>query len=119
MSSFRTAIAVPIAAACSVIACSWQVDTTSPIPSEFQQKPDHTAMGCELTANEATRIGEAAAEESGIEITNYKPPIVDFSDDDGEKYWSLLYEGKIPAPGNHFTVLINDESGTAEIVPGE
>lgn len=114
----RNVVAVLFAAVCTVVACSRRVDTTAPIPSQDEQA-SNAATGWKLTADEATRIAEAAAEESGVELADYRPPTVAPSDDEGKRHWILLYEGKIPVPGNHFAAIVDDEFGTAEIIPGE
>lgn len=59
------------------------------------------------------RAGEAARREGRI-LERYDKPSADFVG--GE--WQVAFSGKIRAPGNHFLVIINDDTGDAVIIPG-
>lgn len=59
------------------------------------------------------RAGEAARRE-GRKLEGYDEPSADFAG--GE--WQIAFSGKIRAPGNHFLVIVNDDTGEAVVIPG-
>jgi hypothetical protein len=55
-----------------------------------------------------------ASRQNGRDLENYDVPSADFVD--GE--WQVAFSGKLRAPGNHFLVIINDDTGDVTIFPG-
>jgi hypothetical protein len=114
----RSAIAASVVAALAVCAAdtSFADSRANPTPPETQGTPP----GASLSRTEVIRLADAAAVKKGFILADYLPPHVYYQflkKDTGT--WSIFYDGKVPAPGNHFLVLINDRNKTTEVIPGE
>ena len=55
-----------------------------------------------------------ASRQKGRDLENYDEPSADFVA--GE--WQVAFSGKVRAPGNHFLVMINDETGEVTLIAG-
>jgi hypothetical protein len=55
-----------------------------------------------------------ASRQKGRNLENYDEPSVEFVG--GE--WQVAFSGKVREPGNHFLVIINDDTGDFTIIPG-
>ncbi len=75
---------------------------------KWTMSPDNAV----LAATEYCEVNE-------IDLTIYTVPRVGCDSLDGERYWSLLYDGFSRIDGDHFMLLINDETGAIEYVAGE
>ena len=72
-------------------------------------------MGIEAVINLANKV----AEKQGIELSKFNTPAAHFNPLGKDNSWWVNYEAKRPLPGNHFTVVINDDSGEARYIPGK
>jgi hypothetical protein len=84
-------------------------------PTESATRP----AGARLTTNEAIEIAKHAAEHQGLRLSEYKAPEAHYEFTRKDKSWWVVFDGKIPIPGNHFAVSIDDQTGKAELIPGE
>lgn len=67
-----------------------------------------------MTEAEACERAEAFAASLGRELADYDSPRVEF--EDGE--WWVFFQGKSGQPGDHFSVVVDDERGDARLVEG-
>ena len=76
--------------------------------------------GARLTLGAALHIAEAEVSKKHISLSDYSAPVFRYSHDKDEGYvWAFIYDGKVPMPGNHFLVVVNDRTQRAAFVPGE
>lgn len=78
-----------------------------------------THIGARLTTAEAVRIAEQAAEREGRRLSDYKPPKAHYEYTRKDKTWWVFFDGRVPMPGNHFSVSIDDQSGKTRLMPGK
>jgi hypothetical protein len=95
-----------------VSGCSHPTRTTAPSPSGMK------AEGARLAETDVIRIAGEAAVKRGFRLADFKAPEVHPAVSRGGT-WTLFYEGKTPRPGNHFLVWVTDQSGAAQVMPGE
>jgi hypothetical protein len=69
-----------------------------------------------LTTNEAVRIAVETAAKSGKYLDKYEVPQALYSST--QRQWMILFEGKEPTPGNHFSVEVDDATGCTQLYPG-
>ena len=78
--------------------------------------------GCATTAlitrEKAIEIANAKAIESGWKLEEYELPSVSEYKYGGKSHWFLYYEGKAQTVGNHFSVIVDKQTGTADLAPG-
>lgn len=55
-----------------------------------------------------------ASREKGRDLENYDEPSAEFVGGD----WQIAFSGKVRAPGNHFLVIVNDDTGDVTIIAG-
>jgi hypothetical protein len=72
-----------------------------------------------LTTQEVVQLARRAAENAGYRLDEFEAPMVDFEPFVHDKKWFVFFYGKVPAPGNHFLVIIDDESRAVRVWPGE
>ena|SRR5215831_7961779 len=70
-----------------------------------------------LTEAEVVRIANTAAETKGYRIKDFKAPKLGCKLRNEDLTWTLFYEGKVPAFGDHFWVWVEDQTGVATVVP--
>jgi len=76
------------------------------------------AVGARVDRAEVIRIATRKAEDTRRDLINYAAPRV--SCDPQTKRWTVLFDGIVdPAPGNHFSVFIDDQTAAATLAPGE
>jgi hypothetical protein len=80
-----------------------------------ETKPD----GARLNQVEVVRIAREAATKHGYHVADYKDPQAHYEFTRKDKTWTVFYGGKVPAVGNHFLVWVDDQTGVAEVMPGE
>ncbi len=105
-----------IIAFCCVLTlgCTNEVKTTpsfslsTPAPVEWDMSP-----------TDAVNVATQYAADNGISLDAYDEPRVSGDVFEGERFWAVLYDGKTRMPGNHFMLLINDDTRAIEYVPGE
>lgn len=71
--------------------------------------------GAQLAQSEAIRIAAEAAVSSGYVLAEYEEPRVEYE----HPRWTVLYEGRVATPGNHFLVWVDDETGEPQVMAGE
>jgi hypothetical protein len=59
--------------------------------------------------------GYAAAE--GQKLENYFIESIEYDAD--EKEWTIVFRGKLPVPGSHFIITIEDRTEKARLMPGK
>jgi hypothetical protein len=73
-----------------------------------------------LNQAEVTRIAAEAAAKQGYRLAEYKSPQVRYELTHKDKIWTVFYDGKAPAPPGHdFLVVVDDQTGTAQVMHGE
>jgi hypothetical protein len=75
--------------------------------------------GAQLTLGEALRIAEAEASTNHVVFSDFLTPSFQYSHDGKDYTWVFVYDGKVPAIGNHFFVFVNDRTRHAEFTPGK
>ncbi len=70
-----------------------------------------------LRSSEAISLAMSAAMKQGWHLENFRPSSICF--DASKHQWTVFFEGRVPLPGNHFWVWVEDSTGTTEIMPGE
>lgn len=69
-----------------------------------------------LTTNEAVRIAVETAAKSGKYLDKYEVPQAYYSST--QRLWMILFDGKETTPGNHFSVEVDDATGSTQLYPG-
>lgn len=64
-------------------------------------------------------IGNRTAESSRYHLEDYHEPKVNGEYEHSKFKWKVHYSGKVPTPGNHFIVSIDNATRKAVILPGE
>ena len=62
---------------------------------------------------------EVAAQNEKYELSNFEEPKIKRDTMNGKAGWMFYYEGKMKAPGNHFMVWIDSETGKPQVLHGE
>jgi len=75
--------------------------------------------GARLSTPEVIRIAQQAAERDGRRLSDYKPPEAHYEYTRKDKSWWVFFDGRVPTPGNHFSVTIEDQTGKTHLMPGE
>ena len=76
--------------------------------------------GCtHLSRTEAIDIAKRAASHKGYSLEDYKTPAARFESGPDGKIWSVYFDGKIPVPGHHLSVKIDDRTGEAKVYGGK
>jgi hypothetical protein len=75
-------------------------------------------MGAFLTTEEAIKIAQLAAKLDGRRLSDYEPPKAHYEFARKDKSWSVFFDGRDPAPGNFFSVSIDDQTGKTELSGG-
>jgi len=78
---------------------------------------------CKALLSEAEVIGIAnnAATLAGIALRDFHTPVARLRPDANAKIctWSVYYNGRKPTLGNHFWVLVEDQTKRTTFIPGE
>ena len=85
-----------------------------PAPSALNNQ----SAGARLNEAEVLRIASQVAERDGRHLSDYKPPEAHYEFTQKDKSWSVFFDGKVPMPGNHFSVSVDDQTGKAQLFPG-
>jgi hypothetical protein len=72
-----------------------------------------------LSENEVIAIANNAAERAGHILSEYDKPRAKFNFVSKDSTWTVFYDGKIPAPGNHFMIWVKDQTGETQVMEGE
>lgn len=78
-----------------------------------------------LTLGVALQIAETEVSSRKLSVADFQSPWFRYDyelyhpdNGDGDYVWVFVYEGKVPAPSNHFVVIVNDRTRYVEFVPG-
>lgn len=77
--------------------------------------PSHWTM----SPDDAVLVATEYCVRDGIELAAHSKPRITCDFLDGDRFWCILYDGLTRIPGDHFILLINDETGAVEYVAGE
>jgi hypothetical protein len=67
-----------------------------------------------MRSDEAVRKAEQVARDKGWALDDYETPTAELKDG----RWTVRFEGRRRAPGNHFVVQVDDATGEATLWPG-
>jgi hypothetical protein len=79
---------------------------------------DEHPQGATLGRSEAIRLAREAAQKEGRDLSDYKEPKATYDRRAKENAWWVFFEGKEPTYGNHFSVSVQDPSGTTKLAAG-
>jgi hypothetical protein len=73
-----------------------------------------------ISFERSIEIAKTAATAQGYKIEEYELERVrlDISDDGKHPFWSLFFEGRDHAIGNHFVIHVGKQNGDIKIFPG-
>ena len=72
-----------------------------------------------MSPAEAIRIAKQAAERQGSDLRRYKEPEARYEFTRNDKSWWVFFDGRVPMPGNHFAVSVDDQTGDTRFIPGK
>ncbi len=72
-----------------------------------------------MSQTQAVGIAGKAAVKHGYRLADYKDPQAHYEFTRKDKTWSVFYDCKVPMPGHHFLVSVDDRTGEARVVPGK
>jgi hypothetical protein len=101
-----------VAATTILVGCAKNAGVDSP-------SSDVRPAGAHLSQAQVITIAKNAAEREGIGLTNFADPKAYFEFTKKDKVWSVFFDGKIPMPGNHFLVWVDDQTQQAKIMGGD
>ncbi|GAC1368697.1 MAG: hypothetical protein NVSMB32_13720 [Actinomycetota bacterium] len=67
-----------------------------------------------MTEDEVVAAARQLATSEGRDLSRYQEPSAKLTDG----RWGVLFQGKSLAPGNHFLVTIDDQTGESRMVGG-
>ena len=91
---------------------------SQPAPVELTAA-DPTPAGARLSPAEVIRIAGDVAVKDGRDLADYHAPRPVYQQLHADEPWTVFYDGKVPTPGNHFLVDVDDRTRTARLMPGE
>ena len=74
--------------------------------------------GARLSTAEVIRIARQTAELHGIDLGKYKEPEAHYDHTSRDGSWFVFFDGRVPMPGNHFGVMVDDRTGEAQLHRG-
>jgi hypothetical protein len=80
--------------------------------------PEIKPEGARLSNTDAIRIALETAEREGYDLKNYKVGESHCAFYPEKKEWFISINGRVAMPGNHFSVIVNDRTGEAELRGG-
>ncbi|MFG0254076.1 MAG: hypothetical protein ACF787_03100 [Rhodopirellula sp. JB053] len=72
-----------------------------------------------MSADDAVLAATDYCVRDGIDLSVHSSPRIVCDSLDGDRFWCIAYDGFTRIPGDHFMLLINDETGAVEYVAGE
>ena len=93
----------------------WIVGCGANYPSS---KVDAKLVGAKLTTAEVVFIAEKAAEKEGARLSEFKKPVAHYEFTVKDRTWVVFFDGRIPMPGNHFTVYVDDRTKETRFIGG-
>jgi len=86
-------------------------------PDPAAARGTETQLGT-MPGEEVLGVARRSAKAEGYDLDEFAPPKITF--DSESRQWWLFFEGeKNPAPGNHFSVVVDDRTGRASVFRGE
>ena len=81
--------------------------------------PNPEPQGMRLSTAKVIRIAKQSARREGVDLGEFNDPRLRYGPDrKGEKFWVVIFEGRVPMPGHHFMVIVNDHTAEAAFSPG-
>jgi len=74
--------------------------------------------GAHLSRGEALKIARAAALKRGFNLGKFESPTAEYESRPNRHVWTVTYRGNAPVPGNFFEVVVDDQTGKADVMPG-
>src|SRR4051812_32122234 len=87
--------------------------THSPRPVQTSVS-DTKPEGARLSMAEVIRIAKQAADRQGADLSKYKEPETHYEFTRKDKSWWVFFDGRVPMPGNHFSVSVDDQTGKTQ-----
>ncbi|RYD81224.1 MAG: hypothetical protein EOP84_11340 [Verrucomicrobiaceae bacterium] len=78
-----------------------------------------TAGEPKLSEVAVIRLANEAAKKAGYDLKRYDAPKAYYEYVHKDYSWWVSYQGKLRAPGNHFSVAIHDKTKKVEVLAGE
>jgi hypothetical protein len=75
------------------------------------------ACDASLVQAEVIAISNEAAKQAGYALIEFDAPAAEFKMKDCN--WWVFYNGKLPIPGNHFFIIVDDGTKRTQVLPGE
>ena len=75
--------------------------------------------GWSMSPDDAILAAMEFCEREGIDLSAHNVPRMTCNTLDRDRLWCILYDGRRRIPGDHFMLLLNDDTGAVEYVPGE
>jgi hypothetical protein len=72
-----------------------------------------------LSKEEVIALANQEAIRQGYKIDQYETPKSKYEFTEKYHSWTVFYEGKQKDPGNHFTVWVNDQTGSCQLMRGK
>jgi hypothetical protein len=72
-----------------------------------------------MTKAVVVAIANDEARRQGYDLSKYEKPRVEYELTSQDETWTVFYEGKEKAPGNHFSVWVNDRTGKCRLMRGK
>jgi hypothetical protein len=85
--------------------------------SDSAKTLDVKPAGARLSPREVIEMAKRAGEHNGMKLDDYKKPEFSYRATK-EKTWSVFFDGRVPMHGNHFMVVVDDQTGEAHYVGG-
>jgi hypothetical protein len=80
---------------------------------------DTRPAGTRLSLAKVIRIAKQTAQLQGRNLRDYQEPEAHYEFTRKDSSWSVFFDGRIPMPGNHFLVTVDDRTGEAVLQGGE
>ena len=109
MKILRSQILPVLAAAIVLVIC----------PRTTRANPHDRPPGARLGTVEVIRIARQAARRAGHRLSEYKRPEARYEYTRKDRSWFVFFDGRVPMPGNHFSVSIDDRTGETRVTGGK
>ena len=88
-------------------------EVIKPYSNEEELMREHSPV---LTIEYVIKKAKEYAKGKGLKLENYFVLVVKY--DSSEKEWYVSFEGRLPMPGNHFGVYMEDRTEEIELMRG-
>jgi hypothetical protein len=94
-------------------ACTTRQDSSS-APESVRLQPT-----TRLSREQAVALANAEAVKQGRDVNRYELRTAEYEFSGQDHIWTVFFEGKVKATGNHFLVWVNDQTDECRLMPGE